>query len=83
MENFRGGFQNLYHREEPHTPGLPLATHIDPDKVKEEIPLEAEVKSAVHRLRPHRLDGHTHLRIEHFKQWQQETYPRDQSKTPP
>ena len=38
MEKFSGDFQSLYQREEPHTPGLPLATHVDPDKVNDEIP---------------------------------------------
>ena len=34
MEKFRGYFQNFYQREEPHTPGLPLAAHIKTAKVK-------------------------------------------------
>ena len=41
--------------------------------------LEAEVQ----RLIPHRVSRHTHLCAEHFKQWQREAYPREQSKTPP
>ena len=40
METFRGDFYTLYQREEPHPPGLPLATHVDPEKVNDEIPLE-------------------------------------------
>ena len=43
MEKVRGDFQNLYQREEPHTPGLPLATHVDPSYLNEEISLEVEV----------------------------------------
>ena len=38
-----GIFHTLYQREDPHTPGLPLATHVDPAKVNDEISLEAEV----------------------------------------
>ena len=47
MEKVRGDFQTFYQREEPHIPGQPLATHIDPEKVKYEIPLEAEVEAVV------------------------------------
>ena len=35
MEKVRGDFHNPYKREEPHPPGLPLATHVDPDKVND------------------------------------------------
>ena len=38
MENVRGYFQTLYQREEPHPPGLPLAKHVDPDKLNDNIP---------------------------------------------
>ena len=83
MEKVRGYFQTLYHREEPHTPGLPLATHVNPAKVNDKIPSEAEVEAAVQRLLPRRAGGHTHLCAEHFKKWRQEEYPMDQSKNPP
>ena len=65
----QGGLQTLYQREEPHPPGLPLATHVNPSKVNDEIPLEAEVEAVVRRLRPHRAGSHTRLRAEHFNQW--------------
>ena len=41
MEMFRGEFQTLYQKDEPHPPGLPLDTHLDPAKVNYMIPLEA------------------------------------------
>ena len=65
MEKFSGYFQNLYQREYPHPPGLPLTKHVRPAKVNDEIP--SEVEAAVRRLRPHRAGGNTHLRKEHFK----------------
>ena len=83
MENVRGNFQNLYHREDPNPPGLPLTTHVNPDKVNDKIPSEAELEAVVLCLRPHRSGGHTHLRAEHFKQWQRGVYLRDYSKTSP
>ena len=67
MEKFRGDFQTLYQKEEPYTPGLPLATHIDPAKVNYKIPSEAEMEAVVRCLRPHRAGGHTHLHTKHFK----------------
>ena len=69
MEKVRGDFQNLYHREETHLPGLTLETHVDPDKVNDEIPPEAEVDAAVLRLCPHRAGSQNHLHTEHLKQW--------------
>ena len=83
MEKVGGDFQNFYQREEPHPPGLPLATHTDLAKVNDDIPLEAEVEAAVSRLRPHKAGRHTHLCAEHFKQWRREAYLGGQSKTPP
>ena len=41
MEKFRGDFQTLYQKYDPHPSGLPLDTHLDPAKVNYEIPLEA------------------------------------------
>ena len=38
MENVRKDFQTLYQREEPHPPGLSLATHMDMDQVNYNIP---------------------------------------------
>ena len=75
MEMFRGGFQTLYQREVPHTPGLPLVAHISLAKVNYKIPSEAEVEAVVQRLQPHRAGGNTHLCVEHFKKWRQEAYP--------
>ena len=83
MEKVGGYFQTLYQREEPQTPGLTLATHMDPAKVNEEIPSEVDVEAVVRNLLPHRVGGHTHLRTEHFKQWRREAYPRENLKTPP
>ena len=40
------------------------------------------MEAAVRRLRLHRVGKHTHLRAEHFKQWQWKAYPGGQSKTP-
>ena len=77
-----GGFYTLYQREEPHTPGLPLATHVNPAKVNNDIPSEAEVEAAVCRLFQHSAGVHTCLRVEHFKPWQQEAYPRGAIEVP-
>ena len=41
------------------------------------------MESAVRRLIPHREGRHNHLHAEQFKQWRQEVYPGEQSKTPP
>ena len=38
MEKVRMDFQALHQREEPHTPGLPLATHAEPAKVNKKMP---------------------------------------------
>ena len=51
-------------------------------QVNNATPSEAEVETAVRRLFPLKAGGHTHLRVEHFKQWQQDAYPGDQSKPP-
>ena len=82
MEKVRGDLQNLYHREEPHPPVLPPATHVYPSKMNYKVPLEAEVEAAVRRLRPHRSGRHAHLRAGHIKQWRRESYPWKQLKTP-
>ena len=76
MDKVKGDLQTLYQKEDPHPPGLTLATHVDPAKVNKNISLEAEVEAALRRLLPHRMVGHTHLRTEHLKHWQQEAYPR-------
>ena len=52
------------------------------DEIPSEAEAEAEVEEAVLRLRPHRAVGHTHLNVEHFKQWRREAYPGENSKTP-
>ena len=41
MEKVGGDFQTLYQREDPHTPGLPLATHVYLIHVNYEIPSES------------------------------------------
>ena len=33
MEKVRWDLQTLYHMDEPHPPGLPLATHVNQSKV--------------------------------------------------
>ena len=83
MYKVRGYFQTLYQREEPHTPVLPLATHVNPAKVNDEIPSEVEMEEAVRRLCPHRAGVNTHLRAWHFNHWQQEAYPQGSVKDPP
>ena len=82
MEKFRRYFQNLYQREEPNTPGLPLETHVNPAKVSDNIPSEADVEAAVSRLRPHRMVRNTRLHAKQFKLWKREAYPGEKSKTP-
>ena len=83
MEKVRGYSQNLYQREEPHPLGLPLITHTSPEKLNKDISLEAEVAAELLHLRPHKAGGHTNLHAEHFKRWQREAYPGENSKTPP
>ena len=68
MEKARGYFHTLYQTEEPHTPGLTLATKVDTAKVSDKVPFEAEVEAAERLLIPHRVSGHTHLCAEYFKQ---------------
>ena len=46
-EKLRGDFQTLYQQEEPHPPGLPLATHVDPAQMNNATPSEAEVEISV------------------------------------
>ena len=71
MEKVRGYFQALYQIEELHPPVIPLSTHVDSVQVNDATPLEAEVEAEVCHLRPLKAGGHTHLRVEHFKQWLQ------------
>ena len=73
----------ILQREETTSPGLPLATHVNPAKVKNKIPYEEEVEAEVRQLHPYRAGGHIHLRAEHFKQRRWKAYPGKQSKTPP
>ena len=39
------------------------------------------MEEAVRHLCSHKAVGHTHLCVEHFKQWQREAYPGDKPKT--
>ena len=78
MEKVRGDFHTLYQREEPHTPGLTIETHVEPAKVNYEIPSEAEVEAAVSSLSTHRAGRHTHLCEEYFKHCRREAYPGEQ-----
>ena len=82
MDKFRGGFHILYQREEPHNHGLSLAIHVDTVQLNDENPSKAEVEAAVSNLFPLNTDRHTHLHVEHFKQWLQEAYPRENLETP-
>ena len=75
MEKIRGDLHTLSQREEPHPLSPPLETHVDLARVNNDIPSEAEVEAVVRRLRPYRAGIHTHLRVEHFKQWRREAYP--------
>ena len=43
IKEVRGDFQIIYQREEPHTPVIPLATHLDPVQVNYATPSDAEV----------------------------------------
>ena len=61
MDKVRGDFQTLYQREDPHTPGLPLETHVDPVQVNYLTPSEADVETAIRRLRSLKAGVHTHL----------------------
>ena len=45
MGKFRGDYHTLYQREEPHPPGLPLDTQVDPAKVNDDTPSEAETEA--------------------------------------
>ena len=72
MEKVRGYFQNLHQRENPHTLGLSLATHVDPAQVNSTNPSESEVEAEVRRLLLLKEVEHTHLRTDHFKQWLRE-----------
>ena len=40
-EKFRGNFQNLYQKKEPHLPGLTLSTNVDLYNVNDKISSEA------------------------------------------
>ena len=82
MDKFRGNFQTLYHREDQHSPDIPLATHLDPAQINDKIALEAGMEAAVCRLRPHRAGGYISLRMDHFKQWWREAYPGEHSNNP-
>ena len=61
MEKVRGILHTLYQREDPNPPGLPVETHVDPVKVNEKIPSEAEVEAEVRCLRPHMAVRYTQL----------------------
>ena len=67
MEKVRGDFQTIYEREEPHPPGTPLETHMDPVQVNNATHVDAEVETEVSRLLFFKERGHTYLRAEHFK----------------
>ena len=75
MEKVSEDFQTFYQMEEAQPPSLPLATHVNSDRVNDDIPSEAEVEERVRHLRPHTTGGHTHLHADHFKQWCRESYP--------
>ena len=63
-------------------PGRGLSTHVYPFHINYDLPSDAEVKSAVLRLRPHKAGSHTHLRTEYFKTWIRKAYPGEGA-TPP
>ena len=74
MEKVGGDFQTLYQWEDPHTPGLPLSTHVDPVQENDTTPSDSEVETMVRCLCPLKAVRHTHLRTEYFKQWLQQAY---------
>ena len=82
MENVKGDFKILYQREEPHTHGITLETYMDSVQVNDAAPLEAELETAVCCLHPIKAGKHTHLCMDHFKQWLQEAYSGENPKTP-
>ena len=43
MEKAKGDFQTLYQRKKPHPPGLSLDTHVNSDKVNNEVLSYTEV----------------------------------------
>ena len=81
MKKVAEDLRTLYQKEEPHPPGIPLATHVDNLRVNDATPLEDEVDTVFFRLHPFKAGGHAHIREEHFKQCMWETYPGDVSKT--
>ena len=83
MEKVMGDFYTLYHREDPHSPGISLATHVGLIKLSDVAPSEAYAEAAVWCLRHFKSGGPTHLRAEHLKKWLQEAYPREGSTPSP
>ena len=45
MEKARRNFQTLYQREEPHTLGITLATHVEPVQFNDANPSDVEVEA--------------------------------------
>ena len=71
----------LYCREDPPPTGIPFPNHVAPFKIDNRVPTEAEVETAVCRLRLNRAGVHMHLRSEQFNTWLREAYPAKE--TPP
>ena len=83
MEKVTGDYTILYWQEDPTPPGRPVKIHITLFKVNGEVPSEAEVEAAVHRLCLNKAGGHTHICTKHFKKWLKEAYPDEGTYTHP
>ena len=82
MDKATKDYATLYQQEDPEPPVQLLATHFDPFKINDEVPLvvEVEVVVAIQRLRPHKSGGHTHIHAEHFKTWLCKAYLGEEEK---
>ena len=61
MAKITKDYVTLYQQYDPDPPGQPLATHVDPFHISNEIPTEAEVEAAIRCLNPNKEGGHTYL----------------------
>ena len=44
MDKATKGYANIYKQEDPDPPGLPMATHVDPFYISDDVPRELEVE---------------------------------------
>ena len=78
----RGGFLDLISYGVTTPPWNTPGNTRFPVQVNDATPLEVEAKAAFHYLPPFKAGGHNHLRADHSKQWIQEAYTGENSKTP-